>query len=167
MYRNLTLLLAALAHAALIGGCAGTPDCSDALAQAERAAAERQPLASWIGAVDAACRAPAEAGWADALATDCEPLYAFHAGRTGKAPSGDCRDPAYAEARSLGELLGDMEREQTGIEARLAAETLADDERRRLRQRLIVIERDRPQIAALARMQGYLPPADVPEAAAN
>ena len=150
--------------ALLITGCAGPPDCGESLAKAERAAEQRQPLASWVDAVDAECRARAESRWAATLSEDCDPLYGFHAGYSEIEPAAGCADPAFVEARNLGELLGEIEREQAGIEARLAAGELGEGERGRLRQRLIVIERDRPQIEALARIQGYLPPADVPEA---
>ena len=164
MHRILTQPIAATALALLVAGCAGTPDCSRSLTVAERAADDAQPLASWIDTVDAECRAQAQARWSDPLASRCAPLFGFHAGYSETDASAECTDPAFSEARSLGELLGEIEHEQARVEARIAAGGLDDGERAQLRQRLNVIERDLPQIQALARMQGYLPPADVPEA---
>jgi hypothetical protein len=167
MHGNLTRPAAAAALALLLAGCAGTPDCGEPLAKAERAATERRPLAAWIGDVDTECRGRAEGRWTETLASDCEPLYGFHAGYSEIEAPSDCTGTAFVEARNLGELLGEIEREQARIEGRLDAGSLADGERAQLRQRLMVIERDRPQIEALARIQGYLPPADVPEAGEN
>jgi hypothetical protein len=43
-----------------------------------------------------------------------------------------------------------------------AVEVTAGETRRDLERRQIVISRDLPQIEALARMDGYLPPAEIP-----
>ncbi|MGK7294484.1 MAG: hypothetical protein ACNS61_01495 [Candidatus Wenzhouxiangella sp. M2_3B_020] len=156
-------LLAATLACATLGGCAGTPDCSGPVTLAERAADERRPLAAWIGEVEPSCRPAAQAAWTGRLEAGCDPLFGFHAARTGMNRPVRCAGATFEEAWNLGNMLGEMEREQEDINAKLQSRDLSDRERRRLRQRLIVIERDRPQVEALARMEGWLPPAEVPE----
>ena len=160
-------LLAAILVGAMLGGCAGSPDCSGPVALAERAADEQRPLAAWIGDVDPSCRGAAEAAWAARLEAGCDPLFGFHAARTNLNRPVRCAGATFEEAWNLGGMLGEMERERVEIESKLASQDLSDRERRRLRQRLIVIERDLPQLEALARMEGWLPPAEVPEGPAR
>lgn len=147
----------------LMIGCAGTPDCRDAESQAAQAAEARAPLSTWLGGIAPRCRAPAERAWHEALLADCAPLLGFHAARTGQSRPARCDDPSFSEAWNLGALIGEMEQEKERIEARLAEAKADGAEARRLRQQLLVIERDAPQVEALARMQGYLPPAEVPD----
>ena len=151
-----------LLAAALLTACAGTPDCGRSIAAAESAASDRLPPGVWIDDVAPACREAAGAAWSDVLAERCAPLYGFHAARVGADRPPDCGGAAFDEAWNLGEMLGRMAREQADLEARLASEALADGEPARLRRQLITIERDRPQLEAIARMQGWLAPAAVP-----
>lgn len=159
--------LAAMVVCVLLGGCAGTPDCSGPVALAERAADERRPLAAWIGDVEPTCRTAARAAWSGRLEAGCDPLFGFHAARTGMNRPVRCAGASFGEAWNLGEMLGEMERERAEIESKLSSQDVSDQERRRLRQRLIVIERDHPQLEALARLEGWLPPAKVPEGPAR
>jgi hypothetical protein len=152
-----------LLAAGLLAGCAGTPDCSDGIAAARAAADAERPPGAWMASVDAACREAAEAAWSDALAADCAPVWGFHAARTESVRPGDCSGPAFGQAWNLGAMLAAMRREQIEIERRLDTDDAAQPERARLRQRLIVIERDRPQLEAIARMEGWLPPARIPD----
>jgi hypothetical protein len=76
---------------------------------------------------------------------------------------GACSGAAFDQAWNLGAMLAAMRREQIEIERRLDTDDAAQPERARLRQRLIVIERDRPQLEAIARMEGWLPPARIPD----
>lgn len=155
------------ATAGLLLGCAGTPDCSGALTQAERAAEARAPAETWLDTIAPACRESAEQAWRNTLLADCAPLLGFHAARDDRARPERCDDPAFDEAWNLGAMIGEMTRDRARIESRLAQEDVPDAEARRLRQSLLVIERDAPQLEALARMQGYLPPAEVPERPAD
>jgi len=150
-----------------MAGCAGTPDCTGDIAQAERAAAERRPLVAWIGDIDVACQARAETAWAELLRAECAPLIGFHAARSGAEPAGDCAGAEFTSAVNLGRAIGEMERERGEIRNRLSSGAATDVEAKRLGRRLIVIERDLPQLEALARMQGLMPPAKVPDAPAE
>lgn len=151
-----------LLTAMLVAGCAGMPDCRDGIAAGRAAAEAREPLGAWIDTVAPACRERARAAWAEPLAAACAPLYGFHAARQGLERPAGCAGVAFDEAWSLGEMLGRMAREQAGIERRLQSERIDPGERAGLRQQRIAIERDRPQLEAIARMEGWLPPADVP-----
>jgi len=149
---------------AIMSGCATEPDCAGAMETAEMAARGRQPLAQWRPTVDAACADQAERAWADALAEDCAPLYGFHLGHTGRQTHDGCEDAEFQSAWNLGQMLAELQAEADEIEARLEEGSLPADTRRDLKRRQVVIGRDLPQLEALARMDGYLPPADVPDA---
>jgi len=60
-------------------------------------------------------------------------------------------------------MIAEMRGELDDIEQRLEDDALPDRTRRDLERRKIVIGRDLPQVEALARMDGYLPPAEVPD----
>lgn len=147
----------------LVAGCAGTRDCRDGIAAGQAAAQAREPLGAWLSTVAPACRERARAAWSEPLAANCAPLYGFHAARNGLERPAGCAGVAFDEAWSLGEMLGRMAREQAAIDRRLQSDAVDDRERAGLRQQRIAIERDRPQLEAIARMEGWLPPADVPE----
>lgn len=161
-YRTLTGALA-LGAAAVLAGCATSTDCSRAIETARAAAAGQQPLGAWISGVDAACAAEAEGAWASALIEECAAVYGFHAAYSGAERPAQCSNGKFDSAWNLGEMLSEMEREATEIEQRLEDRSLPSDDRRDLERRLVVIGRDLPQIEALARMDGYLPPAEVPD----
>lgn len=161
-YRTHTGALALVAAVAL-AGCATSTDCSRAIETARAAAAGQQPLGTWISGVDNACAAEAEGAWASALIEKCAAVYGFHAAYSGAERPAQCGNADFGSAWNLGEMLSDMEREATDIEQRLEDRSLPSDDRRDLERRLVVIGRDLPQIEALARMDGYLPPADVPD----
>lgn len=152
----------AMCAAAALAGCATGNDCSRALETARAAAAGQQPLGAWIQDVDAACAAEAEAAWTSVLIEQCAGVYGFHAAYSGAERPAQCGDAAFESAWNLGEMLSEMEREVVEIEQQLKDPSLPSDERRDLERRLVVIGRDLPQIQALARMDGYLPPAEVP-----
>ncbi|MBS3745849.1 MAG: hypothetical protein KGY53_10655 [Wenzhouxiangellaceae bacterium] len=159
------LIPAAVAGAlALLAGCATRTECGDARATARQAAQDRQPPGQWIGGVDAACTDEARQAWASALAEDCVPLHGFHAGLDGEQAAAACTGAAYQSALSLGRMLAEMRAEAAKIKRRLQEESLPADVRRDLQRRQVVIGRDLPQLEALARMDGYLPPAEVPGA---
>ncbi|MDT8410105.1 MAG: hypothetical protein RQ741_10940 [Wenzhouxiangellaceae bacterium] len=147
----------------LLGGCASSPDCSDSVVMAENAARAERPLAMWIDEVPKACRETATDAWKDALAAECARQYGFHQGRTGGDVPEQCGLAAFTSAYNLGKMLAELEQEQYEIKAELEQPDLSDSRRRDLRQRLLVIARDLPQIEALARMGGFLPPARLPE----
>lgn len=147
----------------LLVACANETDCSDALDTARAAAQEEQPLGSWIGGVEDTCAGRAEGAWAIALAERCAPLHGFHAGHTGSEAKPQCTGADYQSALNLGEMLADMQAEADKIEKRLDDEVLPPETRRDLKRRRVVIGRDLPQLEALARIDGYLPPAEVPD----
>ena len=147
----------------LLAGCATEPDCSDALETARTAAQDRQPLGFWIGDVEDACTDAAERAWAAVLAESCAPLHGFHAGYADAEPAQACTEADYRSARNLGEMLADMQTEADEIEKKLEDDALPPETRGDLRRQQVAISRDLPQLEALARMDGYLPPAEVPD----
>lgn len=90
---------------------------------------------------------------------DCDPMRAFEQARMGRDAEAACQASAYSDARQLGQTLGEMERERDALAER--ADELDVSERMRLR----VLQRDIPQLEALARIEGYMGPAklDLPD----
>lgn len=86
---------------------------------------------------------------------DCDPDRGFEAGRNQQAAVPACDQSAYGEAWRLGSTLGELEREQSDLEARGSSLTTAE------RARLRILTRDIPELETLARIQGLLPPADI------
>lgn len=163
MNKRFLITTVAAGTLSLLAGCASRNQCSDALETARAAAQDHQPPGQWIGGVDDACTGDAERAWASVLAESCAPLHGFHAGLDGAEAAEDCTGADYQSALNLGEMLGEMQAEAADIEQRLQEESLPPDTRRDLQRRQVVIGRDLPQLEALARMDGYLPPAEVPD----
>lgn len=151
----LALLLAA---SACTTPGSNAPDCRDAVSRARQAAEAVQPLP---GDLPAACRERAAEAWSAVLRGSCEPLFAFHAARRSMPPPADCADARVAEAAELGRMIAGMETELEQIRVELAGSRISAERRARLVQRRITIERDLPQLEALARFENWLPPADV------
>jgi len=153
---------------AIAAGCATPTGCRDSLELARQAADERRPSADWLDSVPAHCHNPAIEAWREALRAECAGLYAFDRGMNGKPPGDQCPGEDFRSAWNLGRMLQDLNDERELSERRFADESLlSPDLRRDLRQRLRVIERDLPQIQALARIQGFLPPARIPDRPEN
>jgi len=143
-------------------GCA-TPGasalvCRAAVAQARQAAEAVQPLPT---NAPAACLDAVEKAWSAVLRGSCEPLFAFHTARRSMPPPTGCDDAKVAEAAELGRMIAEMETELEQIRAELARGRVSAARRARLVQRRITIERDLPQLEALARFENWLPPANV------
>jgi len=153
----------ALGAAAFLAGCGGQRDCRPALVVADEAVRDHQPPGAWMPRIDAACSDAAMERWRSALAQECAPVFGFHAALTGADRPAECADAGFDGAWNLGEMVGDMRNEAKEIERRLADNSLTAETRRDLERRLRVIGRDLPQVEALARMDGYLPPAEVPD----
>lgn len=153
----------ALGAAAFLAGCGGHRDCSQALVVADEAVRDHQPPGVWMPRIDAACSDAAMERWRSALAQECAPVFGFHAALTGAVRPAECAGAGFDSAWNLGEMIGGMRSEVEEIERRLADDSIGPETRRELRQRMIVIGRDLPQVEALARMDGYLPPAEVPD----
>ena len=147
----------------LLAGCATEPDCPDALETARTAAQDRQPLGFWVGDVEDACTDAAERAWATVLAESCAPLHGFHVGYQDSEAVADCNSADYQTALNLGTMLAEMQTEADEIEKKLEDDALPPETRGDLRRRQVAIGRDLPQLEALARMDGYLPPAEVPD----
>lgn len=155
----------ALAAIIVLAGCAARPDCTSAIKAADDAADAQRPPSAWIDRLDAACRGPAMQKWEAELASECAPVYGFHAALTGTERPIECVNPGFDSAWNLGEMIAEMRGELTAIEQQLKDDSLPPETRRDLQRRLVVIDRDLPQIEALARMDGYLPPAEIPGSA--
>lgn len=163
MHNPIPACVLALATAAILVGCAANPECTSALETADAATRDRLPPGQWLPGVDVACASKAEQAWAEALLEDCAAVYGFHVAYSGRERPANCRGGKFESAWNLGEMLADLEREAAAIQSRLEDDSTPPDVRRELQRRLVVIERDRPQLEALARMDGYLPPAEVPD----
>lgn len=154
---------AVLGAVAALPGCSAPPDCTSALETADAAALSHQPPGAWIDAVDTACRDAAIREWTTSVQRDCAPVFGFHAALNSAEKPAECVGAEFESAWSLGAMLAEMRDELGRIEQRLDDDSLAPETRRDLVRRLVVIGRDLPQIEALARMDGYLPPAEIPE----
>ena len=153
----------ALGTAAVLAGCAARTDCTGALETADAAVVEHQPPGEWMHRVDAACSDAAMERWTTELAKECAPVYGFHVALTGAERPADCAGAGFDSAWNLGGMIADMRGELDEIKRKLDSASLSPETRRDLERRRVVIGRDLPQIEALARMDGYLPPAEVPD----
>ncbi len=150
-----------------LAACASAPiDCSDSRTAAAAAGHGNGWLEPAIETADPDCRTEAIDAWIGAAAAlDCSTRFAFTAARLNRETDPNCAAPAYVEAARLGAMIGELERERAEIETRLADDALDTTARRDLRQRGITIDRDLPQLEALARFDDLLPPVAVPDRA--
>lgn len=155
---------ATAALAGMLAACGGQPDCTRALETADKAVRNHQPPGQWLHQVDDACSHPAMQRWRSALAGECAPVFGFHAALSGAERVTDCAGERFDSAWSLGEMIAEMRAEQDATEEQLIDDSLTREARRDLERRLVVIGRDLPQLEALARIDGYLPPAEIPGA---
>lgn len=151
-----------LIQAVWLVGCATPVDCGEAVSSAAIAGADDRWLAATLNQTPAACHAAATDAWLNAAAPSCSDRYAFAAARHQREAATSCGGDDFDSAADLGRMLGELERERAEIDLRLSAERLSAEDRRDLRQRQIVIGRDLPQLEALARMRGLIPPAEIP-----
>ncbi|MFW5927489.1 MAG: hypothetical protein ACOCSR_05495 [Wenzhouxiangella sp.] len=94
--------------------------------------------------------------------TDCSPRAGFSAALSGERSEPACREDDYGRAYRLGHTLSEMRAERDALRAEI--DELDDDSGRkaaRLRARLRVLERDIPEIEALARLDGLMAPATI------
>jgi len=153
----------ALGAAVALTGCAARMDCSEAFEAADAAVLAHRPPGAWMSEVHPDCSNAAMERWRVRLADECAPVFGFHAALTGAVRPDECSSAGFESAWNLGEMIAGMRNEVKEIEHSLAVESLSPEHRRELERRLIVIGRDLPQVEALARMNGYLPPAEVPD----
>ncbi len=163
-----SMLMIVLLSAVLVPGCdpgdSRQSGCREAVEAGLAAAGQRLPPEAWFDDQPPACHDAAIESWARLLAQQCDPLWAFHAGRNDQPVGEQCASPAFDSAWNLGQMIGELEREQATIKAALQDETMAPHRHRELIHRGIVIERDLPQLQALARFDGLLAPVPVPDA---
>ena len=101
------------------------------------------------------------AGCATTAPPDCSEGAQFQRGLAGDALPDACRGDAPPEAYNLATMIREAREEAAALRAEVdAGPTPA--RRAEARQRLIRIERDLPELEALARMEGWLPPAALP-----
>ena len=101
------------------------------------------------------------AGCATGPEPDCSDPALFERGLAGDPLPNACAGPDPAEAWNLGAMIRDRQVERDALQSRLS-DDLTREERVRIRQRLIGIERDLPELEALARLEGWLPQAELP-----
>jgi len=150
-----------------LAGCTSAPtDCRPDIEAARTAGQTGQWLESAIATAGPDCRSAATDAWLESAgALDCSPRFAFAAARLGREIGADCTAASHVGAARLGAMIGELERERESIDAQLADESLVATMQRDLRQRHITIDRDLPQLEALARFDELLPPAVVPDRA--
>ena len=88
---------------------------------------------------------------------DCSPEGGFSTGLKADPAEPACEGDDYLEAYRIGQTLGEMRSERNSLIER--EESLNPTERMRLR----VLERDIPEVETLARIQGLMPPGDLPD----
>ena len=167
-YRSVTtpcrLLACAVLLALVLSGCAEPPDCDQYVALAEARGQSGQALDP---SPHAECEAVVEQAWQTGLAVLCQPRNGFEAGHRGDPAPDLCQQEDYLNAYRLGELLHDMQTEQADIEQQIEALNATGDEHAEalltLRGRLIVIQRDLPDLITLAQLEGWLPVAAIPD----
>ncbi|MBY6204016.1 hypothetical protein [Halomonas denitrificans] len=96
---------------------------------------------------------------------DCSDQARFDLALAGEPVPPACAVAAPDEAYGLGAMI--RENRETIRRARMQLRNLPPDSERaalRLRQQLIRAERDLPELEALARLEGWLPPAELPDA---
>jgi len=96
---------------------------------------------------------------------DCSDQARFDHALAGEPVPPACAVPAPDEAYGLGAMI--RENRETIRQARTRLRSLPPESERaavRLRQQLIRAERDLPELEALARLEGWLPPAELPDA---
>ena len=152
----------------MIGGCADqVVDCSNVIEDAASAGRAGQSLDAELPEV---CRAEAEQAWQDELVESCQPQTGFDRGYQGQPQLQACTQENHQSAHRLGQLLFELEAEKAELEQQIADHpTEQRDDAAALtamRNRLIVIERDLPEVETLARLEGFLPPAAVPDGTA-
>jgi len=81
---------------------------------------------------------------------NCQPVSAFELGRANVASEPVCSSDRYAEAWRLGQTLGELESELRDLREQA-------NPTNRQRQRIRVLQREIPQLEALARLEGWLP----------
>lgn len=148
----------------LLSGCAESPDCDRQAALAEAQGRSGQSLDS---SPDAECEVVVEQAWQMGLAAFCRPQNGFETGHRGETAPDICQREDYLNAYRLGELLHDMQAEQADIERQIEALSATGDESAEelsaLRGRLIVIQRDLPDLITLAQLEGWLPVSAIPD----
>lgn len=93
---------------------------------------------------------------------DCSPPAGFSRGLDRVGPAATCGAEDYLKAHRLGRHLADLRSERDTLRNELASTADADKRRRaRLNARLRVLERDIPELEALARLKNLLPPAQL------
>ncbi|MEM7053237.1 MAG: hypothetical protein AAF446_01685 [Pseudomonadota bacterium] len=152
----------------LVGCATPVPDCAGQIESATNQGRLGQALSA---DVPAACSAEAELAWQTALSEFCSPQTGFDTAYRGQPQATSCRQNAYMNAYSHGRMLFELQTEQAELEQRIAELSRIPDgntakqqrELTRLRNRLITIQRDLPEWLTLARLEGFLAPAAVPD----
>lgn len=161
---SLCFLVCTMLLALMLGGCAERPDCDQ---QAVLAEAQGQSGQALDPSPHAECEAAVEQAWQSGLDAFCQPQTGFEAGHRGEAAPELCQQERYLNAYRLGALLHEMQAEQAEIERRIEALSTSEEPQqedlRALRSRLIVIQRDLPDLITLAQLEGWLPVSAVPD----
>lgn len=147
-------LCSSLIAAALLAGCASTPDCDSARAAGLALGLTGQTPERVEQAGAPACAESFDAGWNEGLASYCEPRAGFERALRGQDEAGACSSREFRIDFELGRNIRTLRAEhQDLMEAAQDQSDPAEPPSMRLR----VIERELSQLEGVARIRGLLP----------
>jgi len=159
---SVALVLCVLITALILTGCEQTPDCEEALAQATALGGQGQLASFGEKAFPVACRADYLAAWESARRAFCDADLAFDRAMEGMEQPPACEDAAYRRNHQLGANLYALTEEKKAIENLLESDDASTPSMQATRMRLRVLEREIPELETLARMRGFMGPAELP-----
>ncbi len=159
---SIVLGLSALITALILTGCERAPDCEEALAQATELGGQGQLAAFDEEVFPVACRADYLTAWESARRAFCDADLAFARAMEGGEQPPACEEAAYRRNHQLGANLYALTEEKKAIENLLENDGANTPSMQATRMRLRVLEREIPELETLARMRGFMPPAELP-----
>lgn len=149
----------------VLSGCSKTVDCEPAAIEGARLANQGLPAQFDASGWDMSCESAYMSAWQSAKDGLCDPAKAFDRAMQGQTRPEICDAPSYARNFQLGANLLVLTEERVAIEKALAAieqDPMGASQSQSLRMRLRVLEREIPNLEALAQMRGLMTPDDLP-----
>lgn len=163
--RSVVLGFSVLITSLILTGCERAPDCEEAVREATELGGQGQLANFDEKAFPVACRADYLAAWESARGAFCDAGLAFARAMDGMEQPPACEDAAYLRNHQLGANLYALSEEKRAIERLLDQADIDGTSAQSLqatRMRLRVLEREIPELETLARMRGFMPPAELP-----
>ncbi len=165
LIRQLFLFAIALIGLMTLSACSDTVDCEPASKAGQAQAVNDLPQDFGSTAFDQQCEAAYREAWLAEQTVLCDPSNAFARAMQGEAQLMICDAPAYIRNHQLGANLYALINEKEAIEKMLALgeqDSSLITQGPSLRMRLRVLEREIPNLEALAQMRGLMEQADLP-----